>query len=296
MVLIRGRKSERGAARCRAAPWGREAGAPRVLKALECALSRVGDLEERVELRELEQCLEVVVQIREAELPALLADLLRERHEHPEAGAVDVARLAEVDEKLALAPLQLVEHLLFQLLPVADDQLAFHVDDDDVVLLLDREAHVLSPSGTIPCCVFGAPAAWRAVMAATLIMSSETAPRERSLHGRASPWRIGPTALAPASRCTSLYAMLPASSVGKTSTLARPATGLAGAFRAATEAASAASPCNSPSTRSSGARSRTSPTAARTASTLEPRPLPRVLNERSATRGSSPTMRRRSAA
>ena len=71
-------------------------------------------------------------------------------------------------------------------------------------------------------------------MAATLIMSSGTAPRDRSLHGRANPWTIGPTALAPASRCTSLYAMLPASSEGKMSTFADPATGLPGDFRAAT--------------------------------------------------------------
>src|SRR5450759_3773010 len=51
--------------------------------------------------------------------------------------------------------------------------------------------------------------------------------------------------------------MFPASSDGNTSTLALPATGLDGDFRAATAGASAASPCNSPSTARSGATSST---------------------------------------
>ena len=133
-------------------------------------------------------------------------------------------------------------------------------------------------------------------MAATLIMSSTTAPRDRSLHGRRRPCTIGPTALAPANRCTSLYAMFPASSEGNTRTFARPATGLSGAFRAATTLASAASPCNSPSTASWGILARTSATASRTRSTDGPSALSFVLKLRKATTGSSPTIRRRSPA
>ena len=54
--------------------------------------------------------------------------------------------------------------------------------------------------------------------------------------------------------------MFPASSDGNTNTLARPATVLSGALRLATAEASAASPCNSPSTASPGIRARTSAT------------------------------------
>src|SRR5215208_2302095 len=92
-------------------------------EALQRALARVGDLEERVELRQLEQRLEVVVQVRQPQLAPLLADLLRERHQHAEARAVDVARLAEVDQELPLAALQLVEDLLLELLSVPDNEL-----------------------------------------------------------------------------------------------------------------------------------------------------------------------------
>ena len=102
---------------------------------------------------------EVVVQVGEAELPALLADLLRQRHEHAQAGAVDVARLTEVDEELPLAALQLIQHFLLELLPVPHDQLPFDVHDDDVILLLDRKAHVLSPEGAVPNGEGGASAA-----------------------------------------------------------------------------------------------------------------------------------------
>ena len=48
------------------------------------------------------------------------------------------------------------------------------------------------------------PCAWIAVMAMVLTMSRTVAPRDRSLTGLRSPWRIGPTARAPAERCTAL--------------------------------------------------------------------------------------------
>src|SRR5687768_9800746 len=215
-------------------------------------LAGIGDLEQRVELRELEQGLEVVVEIREAELPALLADLLGERHEDAEPRAVDVARLTEVDQELLLALFELVEDFLLQLLSVADDELAFDINHADLSLLLDREAHdSVLPEGL--CFALPAIPACSAVMAATLIMSSGEAPRERSLQGRESPCTIGPIADARAIRSTSLYAMFPASSDGNTKTFARPATGLRGALRFPTVGISAASPCNSPSTTSAGA-------------------------------------------
>src|SRR4029079_11238415 len=137
-----------------------------------------------------------------------LANFLGQRHEHAETRAVDVTGLAEIDEKLLLALVELIEDLLLQLLPVADDELAFDVNHANLSLLLDREAHVsVLPEGW--CSVTAPPAACSAVMAATLIMSSGDAPRERSLHGRASPCTMGPMAAVRAMRSTSLYAMFP---------------------------------------------------------------------------------------
>src|SRR5512133_131603 len=77
----------------------------------------------------------------------------------------------------------------------------------------------------------GDPLHWRAVSTATSAMSWALHPRLRSLAGRASPWSSGPRATAPPRRSVSLYAMLPASRSGKTSTLARPATEEPGALR-----------------------------------------------------------------
>ena len=48
------------------------------------------------------------------------------------------------------------------------------------------------------------PWAWIAVMATVLTMSWTSAPRERSLTGLRSPCSTGPTATAPAERCTAL--------------------------------------------------------------------------------------------
>jgi len=70
----------------------------------------------------------------------------------------------------------------------------------------------------------------KTAMAETLTISSAEQPRERSLAGRSRPWMIGPVAVAPAMRWTSLYPILPASRSGKMSTLALPATGEPGAF------------------------------------------------------------------
>src|ERR1700716_676816 len=98
------------------------------------AVAGVGDLEEGVELGELEQGLQVVVEVGEPQLSALLANLLRERDEDAESRTVDVARLGEIDEEFLLAALQLVENLLLELLSVANDQLAFYINHDDVAL------------------------------------------------------------------------------------------------------------------------------------------------------------------
>jgi hypothetical protein len=45
--------------------------------------------------------------------------------------------------KLALSALQLVEHLLLELLPVPDDRLSLDVDDDDLSVLPDGETHAI---------------------------------------------------------------------------------------------------------------------------------------------------------
>ena len=48
------------------------------------------------------------------------------------------------------------------------------------------------------------PWAWIAVIAMVFTMSRTVAPRDKSLTGLRSPWRTGPTASAPAERCTAL--------------------------------------------------------------------------------------------
>src|SRR4029453_7429149 len=63
-----------------------------------------------------------------------------------------------------------------------------------------------APAGprTPPEACSAVPWAWMAVMATVLTMSATVAPRDRSLTGLRSPWRIGPTATALADRCTAL--------------------------------------------------------------------------------------------
>src|SRR6266508_1508464 len=157
-------------------------------------LGGASDREQRVELGELEQRLEVGVEAGEAQLAVLFANLLGERHQHPESRGVDVARLAEVDDEFAGAFLERLEDFLLQLLPVADDELSFHAHDHDAALVfLQREPH--------PDCPFRV---WRMAIAAVFTISSEVAPRDRSAMGLANPWRIGPRAVHPPSRCTSL--------------------------------------------------------------------------------------------
>src|SRR5690606_28104363 len=216
--------------------------------------------------------------------------------QHAQAGRVDVTRLREVDQELARPALELLEHLLLQLLAVADNELTFDVDRDDVGLFLHVEVHGsltwswvpadigragqvrcrLSPAQPARAAARRTPHASSAVMHATWTMSSTLAPRERSLQGRARPWMIGPNASARASRCTSLYAMFPASRSGKTSTFAVPASPTSAPFRVATAGISAASAWSSPSATTSGIRSRNRFRASRTRCTLSPVALPLV--------------------
>ncbi len=116
------------------------------------------------------------------------------------------------------------------------------------------------------------PSASDTAVASTI--SCTAAPRLRSHTGFRKPCRIGPRACAPANSCASLYAMLPASSDGKTSTLASPAPR---PFFSATRGLSAASPCTGPTNPVASA-------AARTLSTLSPVPDAPVEKDNRATR------------
>ena len=127
-----------------------------------------------------------------------------------------------------------------------------------------------------------------AVIATVLTMSGTVAPRERSFTGRFRPCMTGPTATAPAERCTALYVLLPVFRSGKMKTVARPATGLSGSLVAATCGSIAASYWIGPSTSRSGRRSRTSLVAAATFSTSAPAPELPVEYDSIATRGSMP--------
>ena len=110
-------------------------------------------------------------------------------------------------------------------------------------------------------------------IALTATISSTVAPRLKSPTGLAKPCKTGPTACAPASSCASLYAILPASRLGKISTFAAPAPI---PFLAATAGFKAASPCTGPTNPALSA-------AARTRSTLSPAPLVPVENDSIAT-------------
>src|SRR5690606_33913888 len=74
-------------------------------------------------------------------------------------------------------------------------------------LALGQDRHEVAPWGTGVVDGAGTSAgacAWIAVMATVLTMSCTSAPRERSFTGLLRPWRTGPTATAPAERCTAL--------------------------------------------------------------------------------------------
>ncbi len=80
---------------------------------------------------------------------------------------------------------------------------AVGVDD----LVLDRRAagveHEHQHRQTVTLQARSAPT-WMAVITIVLTMSVTVAPRDRSLTGLLSPWSTGPTATAPAERCTAL--------------------------------------------------------------------------------------------
>jgi hypothetical protein len=96
-----------------------------------------GDLEQRIELRQLKQRLEVVVEIRESEVPIQLANPLRERYQNPQTGAVDVPGPAKVDQELPLSALNFVEDALLELLPISDNQLPLNRDHAGVAVFPD---------------------------------------------------------------------------------------------------------------------------------------------------------------
>ena len=127
-----------------------------------------------------------------------------------------------------------------------------------------------------------------AVIATVLTMSATVQPRDRSFTGRRRPCSTGPTATAPADRCTALYVLLPEDRSGKTNTVACPATAEPGSLVRATLASTAASYWIGPSTGRSGARSRTSRVASRTRSTSAPDPDSPVEYDSIATRGCTP--------
>ncbi len=64
------------------------------LEAAERILRRLRNGEQRIEFRKFEERLEVLVQPGEPELPALLANLLRQGHEHPKTRRIDIAGAA----------------------------------------------------------------------------------------------------------------------------------------------------------------------------------------------------------
>src|SRR5262245_59302195 len=89
---------------------------------LPLTVSRRIDVEEGVELGELEKGPEVLVEILEEKLSAVLANLLGQRDEDAESGAVDVAGVGEVDDEAAPTSIDLVQHGLLELATVRDHE------------------------------------------------------------------------------------------------------------------------------------------------------------------------------
>src|ERR1043166_5674118 len=116
------------------------------------------DVEEGVELGELEEGAKVLVEPRDPELSAQVADLLRQGDQRAEPRRIDIAGLAAVDQEAALAPVEALLHQRLQLRAVAHDELAVDPDDGDAgpVGRL-AESHRVS-SLRLPA---GRPRAWR---------------------------------------------------------------------------------------------------------------------------------------
>src|SRR3954471_21055181 len=118
-----------------------------VLEEGQGLLGSLRDGEERVELGELEQTAEILVEPREPELAAGLADPLGDGHQGAEPGRVDVSGLGKVDQDPALTLVQCGEDQVLELLPVADDQLAFDLDYGHPAAVAGlAEPHRVSPS------------------------------------------------------------------------------------------------------------------------------------------------------
>ena len=119
----------------------------------------------------------------------------------------------------------------------------------------------------------------------------------RMCAGRAAPSSIGPTVTPPPAAVFSrLNEMFAASSVGITSRFASPRSRARGKTRMRISSESAASPCISPSTCRSGARSLMSASAARILRAEGVSTEPKLDAERSATFGTMPKRRTSSAA
>src|ERR1041384_8524293 len=89
------------------------------------------NVEEGVELRKLEEGAEVLVEPRDPELAAQVANLLRQRDQRAEPRRIDIAGPAAVDQEAALAPVESLLHQPLQLLAVAHDELAVDSEGGD---------------------------------------------------------------------------------------------------------------------------------------------------------------------
>src|SRR5258706_7096815 len=135
------------------------------------------------------------------------------------------------------------------------------------------------------------------VRAVMLMMRRTVAVGVRMCTGRAAPRRIGPTVMpAPPTTLSKLNEMLAASSVGMMRRLASPFSRVLGNALARTSSESAASPCISPSTSSSGMRARISSSAARIFTAEGASLVPKLECETRATFGARPKPRTSSAA
>src|SRR5215218_4098945 len=119
----------------------------RDLEAGEGLLGRLGDGEERVKLRQLEEGAEVIIQSRKSELSAGFAYPLRNGYESTQTRRVDVPGAGEIDQKPTVALFDRGLNHILQLLPIADDELPIYLYNGDSSGILGlAETHRISPS------------------------------------------------------------------------------------------------------------------------------------------------------
>jgi|SRR5271157_1881946 len=117
-------------------PWRgfSAAGRTKLLEGLYCSSFVVLDLEDGVELGDLQQVVNVLAEVHQLEMPALVAQRGVAAHELADAGAVDVADGREIQQDVdVVLACQLANDVAQDAGAFAQSQFADNVHDDDAI-------------------------------------------------------------------------------------------------------------------------------------------------------------------